>query len=225
MSVVHRAILTEIHEATSSLVESGLADDQNAAYESKVGATTFVVRYSNMLPFAPVLKNVLYQDTYREQRANRSYNLLMLDGAIIQMVYEFTANRLTRHRLAFLPSPDLLDYQNSPELYEEEVLYADVVDKRAVTVPLRFDYDARPGVAVDLEHPVSHLTLGQYSGCRVPVTAGVTPHAFIEFILKSFYSTAYGAYGAGFPKPRHRFNRCITDRERAVVHVAVPGRR
>ncbi len=224
MSAAHRAVLAEIHEATATLVESGLADDQNAAYESRTGQQTFVVRYSNMLPFAPLLKNVPYVDLYCEQRDNRSFNVLMLDGAVIQMVYEFSADQLTRHRLAFLPSPNLLDYQNFPELYEEEVLYADVVDKRAVTVPLRFDYDARAGVAVELRHPVSHLTLGQYSGCRVPVTAGVTPHAFIDFVLRSFYSTAYAHSVAAFPAPRHRFADCITDRERSVIHVGLPSR-
>lgn len=223
MPPIHRVILAEIWQATSSLVESGFADDQNSAYESRVGEDTFVVRYSNMLPFAPLLKSVPYVDAYREQRENRSFNLLMLDGAMIQMVYEFTSDRLMRHRLAFLPAPDLLEYQNYPELYEEEMLYADVVDRRAVTVPLRFDYDARGGVAVDLEHPTSHLTLGQYSGCRVPVTAGLTPHAFVEFILRSFYSSAYAQSGVAWPAPRHRFDNCITDRERTVVHVGVPS--
>jgi len=142
----------------------------------------------------------------------------MLDGAMLQMVYEFAGRELVRHRLAFLPSPNLLDFQNDPELYVEELMYADVVENGVVTVPLRFDYDGRDGVAIELDHPLSHLTLGQYSGCRIPVTAGVTPHAFIDFVLRGFYKTAASSIGA----PVVRFPECISAGERQVVHVGTP---
>lgn len=204
------------------LVESGLADHQNSAYISQTGSATYVIRYSNLAPFGAMMKQRHYRDVYREQRRNRSYNFLMLDGALIQMVYEFAADKLLRHRLAFLPSPDLLEYQNHPDLYSEEVLYADVVEKAVVTVPLRFDYDVRDRVAVALDHPRSHLTLGQYSGCRIPVSAGVTPNAFIEFVLRSFYRRALGSVGIALPAPVLRFDACLADSERRVVHVGIP---
>ena len=141
---------------------------------------------------------------------------------MIQMQYEFFRNQLARHRLAFLPSPDLLEFQNNRELYFREALYADVVDERVVTVPLRFDYDVREGVTRELEHPKSHLTLGEYKLCRIPVTAAVTPNAFMAFILRSFYNAAAASVDRQIPSPALRFAECIADAERRVVHIGVP---
>lgn len=222
MSTPQTAVVGEINGAMAALVECGLVDDQNFAYQSQTGSNSFVVRYSNFVPFGPVLRNSAYEKNYREQRRSRAFNFLMLDGAMVQMVYEFSGGELVRHRLAFLPSPDLLEYQNHPDLYAEEVLYADVVDKRVVSVPLRFDYDARDHVVIPLDHPSSHLTLGQYSGCRIPVAAGVTPHAFTEFILRSFYRLASSSVAVALPAPLLRFDPCLHDSERRVVHVGVP---
>ena len=141
---------------------------------------------------------------------------------MVQMQYEFFRNQLVRHRLAFLPSPDLLEFQNNPGLYLREALYADVVDERVVTVPLRFDYDVREDVARELEHPKSHLTLGEYKLCRIPVMAAVTPNAFMAFILRSFYNAAAASVGAELPPPTLRFEECIADAERRVVHIGIP---
>lgn len=218
MTPQHQSILREINSTMELLMESGLADDQNPPYIKRSGKNTYIIRYSNRVPFSSSPKQASYQENYWEQRHSRAFNFLMLDGAMIQMEYEFNSGNLVRHRLAFLPSPDLLEYQNNPELYTEEVLYADVVDKGAVTVPLRFDYDAQP--AVTLSHPQSHMTLGQYTRCRIPVTAGVTPHSFMDFLLRSFYNTASSFIS--LPNPISRFNPCIADPERQVIHVGIP---
>lgn len=218
----HREVVREINAAIATLVEAGLADDQNNAYESKTGPDTFIVRYSNVATFGKALRDRPYEEMYWEFRQARSFNLLMLDGAMLQMVYEFVGGELVRHRLAFLPSPSLLDFQNDPDLYLEELMYADVVEKGVVTVPLRFDYDGRDGVAIELDHPLSHLTLGQYSGCRIPVTAGVTPHAFVDFVLRGFYKSAASSIGAELAAPVLRFPECIGAGERRVVHVGIP---
>ena len=223
MMAAHRRVVDEINGATAALVESGLADDQNPAYESQVGSGKYVVRYSRHATIGSALWNTPYDEAYRELREARSFNILMLDGAMLQMEYEFRNRRLVRHRLAFLPSPNLLEYQNDPEIYMQERMYADIVEKGAVTVPCRFDYDNREGVPVDLAHPVSHLTLGQYTACRIPVTAGVTPHAFVEFVLRSFYNTASSVVDLHLPKPLLRFDVCIASAERRTIHIGVPS--
>ncbi|MXZ29233.1 MAG: DUF2290 domain-containing protein [Acidimicrobiia bacterium] len=222
MLTEHRRVIREINGAIAALIRSGLADDQNPAYESQVGASDYLVRYSSPGGLGLVPRNTPYSDIYRELRRARSFNALMLDGAMLQMEYEFRERRLVRHRLAFLPSPDLLEYQNNPEIYMQERMYADVVEKGVVTVPCRFDYDSRDGVAVGLDHPVSHLTLGQYSECRIPVSAGVTPHAFVDFVLRSFYNTASSVVDVRLPKPLMRFEICITAAERRTIHVGIP---
>ena len=222
MVTAYRNVVQEINGAIAALVESGLADDQNPAYESRIGTGDYLVRYSPHGALGSAPRNTPYDDTYRELRRARSFNVLMLDGAMLQMEYEFRERRLVRHRLAFLPSPDLLEYQNNPEIYMQERMYADVVEKGVVTVPCRFDYDSREGIAVELDHPVSHLTLGQYTTCRIPVSAGVTPHAFVDFVLRSFYQTASSVVDVRLPKPLLRFEVCINPAERRTIHIGIP---
>jgi hypothetical protein len=57
----------------------------------------------------------------------------------------------------------LEEFQNNPDVYLEDELYADVIAKCNV--------------------PFSYLTLGHYENCRIPVTAPLTPHWSIDFIL------------------------------------------
>lgn len=218
----HRMVLREIESITTHLVGIGLVDDQNSSYENQIGSSRYAIQYHNSGLAASVLGDVSYSEMYKDQQASRAFNFQMLDGALVQMSYEFHRDELIKHRLAFLPSPNLLEYQNNPELYNEEVLYADIVDRRVVTIPLRFDYDSREHIVEELKHPKSHLTMGNYAGCRVPVTAGVTPHAFTDFILRSFYYKAMSTLNTEMPGPVLRFDPCITSLERQVVHVGIP---
>lgn len=217
----YRKIFSEITELTKFLMECGLADDQNFPVIDQASSNKFAVSFPTG-GFASMLKNSAYQDTYEHQLRQRLYNARMLDGALIQMSYEFVGDRIERYRLAFLPSPSLLEFQNNPELYMEEVLYADVVDKRAVTVPLRFDFDDREGVSHSLVHPKSHLTLGQYSNCRIAAAAPITPYLFVEFVLRSFYNTAAAAVASGLPVHLYDVEACLTEEEAGLLHIGVP---
>lgn len=46
-------------------------------------------------------------------------------------------------------------------------MYLDILDQRVVTVPLRFDFDSGDAF-IPVEHPKSHLTLGQYEIAAFP---------------------------------------------------------
>lgn len=148
-----------------------------------------------------------------------------IDGALIQMAYDFSDGRLQRHRLAFWPAPHLHEFQNSPDVYLQDELHGDVISKSVVPFPLRYDYDARIGRHVDVRHPKSHLTLGQYEHCRIPVSAPVAPHCFIDFLLRNFYRTPSGCYTDAMPPGTpgtSAFEESISPAERRVVHVTVP---
>ncbi|NED50945.1 DUF2290 domain-containing protein [Micromonospora aurantiaca] len=218
----HAKIVEEINDITIFLVEVGLANDQNFAFWSDGPNSTKTVNFANMPPFAPMLKARPYSEMYFEQRESRAYNVRMLDGALIQMVYEFRHDNLERYRLAFLPAPDLQSFQNDPDVYNEDILFADVMDPRVVTVPLRFDFDARDGVSENLVHPKSHLTLGQYKSCRIAATAPLTPFLFAEFVLRSFYNTALEVVSRDLPAGSLRMEKCITAEEEGLVHIGVP---
>ncbi|RFZ01134.1 hypothetical protein DSM43518_05627 [Mycobacterium marinum] len=222
MNATPAGILREIEDITGFLMEKGLIDDQTWPYRHDGPDNTVEIRYPSALSGATVLRDRPYSITYNELLTARSFNFRMLDGALIQMGYTFTGPDLAAGRLAFLPSPDLSEYQNDPELYDSDPIFADMLDRRVVTVPVRFDFDTREGVMADVIHPASHLTLGQYMNCRIAATAALTPGLFVEFILRSFYNTASRMHSEGLPMRGHRFDSTITDAERLLVHVGVP---
>jgi len=97
-----------------------------------------------------------------------------------------------------------------------------VISKRIFPAPIRFDFDMRPGIAIDIDHPRSHLTIGQYKNCRIAVSAPVTPGVFVGFILRSFYNPALKDRGGVAPCFNHRFENTISVAESAIVHLAIP---
>ena len=163
-----------------------------------------------------------YEEIYGDLVRLRVFNVKMLDGALIQMTYQFNQRTLVKHRLAFFPSPYLGDFESDPQTYYDDELYADIVANNIVHVPIRFDYDARDDLHKILTHPKSHLTLGQYKNCRIPVTSPLTPLQFIDFILRNFYYTAHVEHSGRLPNVNAKFPTSISPAERGVVHIAAP---
>lgn len=204
------------------LVEVGLADDQNFAFRREVAGGCVEVTFPQASQVAIALKDRAYNEVYGQLVQERAYNVKMPDGALVQMMYGFVRRTLERHRLAFFPAPHLEEFQNNPEVYLEDQVFADVVARSIVPFPVRFDYDAREGIHQELGHPKSHLTLGQYENCRIPVTAPMPPFWFIDFILRNFYHTAFNRYAERLPALGESFEDSILSAERGVVHVVVP---
>ena len=101
-------------------------------------------------------------------------------------------------------------------------LFIEIVQRRIVPFPLRFDYDGREGVYVDVTHPKSHLTLGDVKGCRIPVSAPLTPRWFVEFVLRNFYQTATHDFVGGLPQHKLKFPTSITANETGLMHLVIP---
>lgn len=218
-------IADQINQRIRRLVEVGLADRFQSGFPRQAGKRTEVT-FPNAAHVSMALKNREYPEIYRLFVRERVYNVKMLDGALIQMMYEFSGDRLQRHRLAFFPAPHLREFQNSPDVYLDDELHGDVVAGSVVPFPLRCDYDGRDGRHVDVTHPKSHLTLGQYEHCRIPVSAPVTPHWFIDFLLRNFYQASgrgYAGYTDEVPVGGVSFEESISPAERRVVHLVIPG--
>lgn len=204
------------------LVETGLADDQRFAFQRNQGGGLVEVTFSGADYVSVALRDRTYDEIYRHLAEARSYNVRMPDGALIQMMYRYSNWTLQSHRLAFFPSPHLEEFQNNPDIYLQEEIYADVVARNIVPFPLRFDYDVQENSHQELLHPKSHLTLGQYQNCRIPVTAPMTPIRFADFVLRNFYHTAFIQYADGLPTFSESFDESISLSERNVVHVVTP---
>lgn len=214
----------QVEKLTSDLVGLSLCNRQNFPALRDLGHGCREVGISGGVSISYALKNVPYHEVYSELERTQTYNLRMLDGAFIQMMYRFRDNQVETHRLAFFPSPFLEEFQNNPEIYLEDEIYAEVIKKNIVPFPLRFEYDCRDDVAVDADHPRSHLTLGQYQNCRIPVSAPMTPYHFIGFILRNFYNTAFRRYCTQISVFTNDFERSITKREMDLIFIQIPTR-
>ena len=213
----------QINKLIEYLVKISLSNIQYYAFQRQGSGNVVEVTFGNAGHVSIALKDLPYNEIYKRLVESGAYNVKMLDGALIQMMYAFSDGTLQSHRLAFFPAPHLEEYQNNPDVYRDDEIYADVVAKNIVPFPVRFDYHARDSLHQELVHPKSHLTLGQYENCRIPVTAPMTPFWFIDFILRNFYDTADERYTDDLFGQRGSFAESIRPAERGVVHMVVPA--
>lgn len=208
----------QIKSLTADLISTGLCIDQNFPCLVRQGGFAEVT-FGKTPDLSITLKNVPYPDAYSTLVKNRSYNLKMIDGGLVQLLYRFGDENLLKHRLAFFPSPDLLEYQNNSDVYEDDELYGDMIQRNVVTVPLRFDFD--PNSAVDYDHPACHMTLGQYRNCRIPVSGAVSPFFFLNLVLRAFYNTPFRRFCGEIREETRSFASTITANEQRHMHVRV----
>lgn len=212
-------VRAQIERITIFLVECSLCDEQNFPSVNSNGGHTLIT-IPNGPDLAIALKgDVDYREIYFRLEETRSFNFRMLDGAIVQLLYDFIGGDLAGHRLSYFPSPFLEPFQNEPELYEDDEVYADILKKNVVPSPIRFDYSSDDEKHIDVHHPKSHLTLGQYQNCRIPVFAPITPIVFMKFLLRNFYNTAYCVHESRMIIPTTYFPACLTENEQAIPHL------
>lgn len=207
-------IFNQIQRITSKLIELNLSVEQNFPSNHQGN-----ISYKGIQDISVVMKNIAYEDIYRKLEETKNYNIKMIDGALIQLLYSYDGKELVSHRLAFFPAPNLESFQNEPMTYETDAIYADILAKNIVTFPIRFDFD--PKHFEEIEHPITHVTFGQYKNCRIPVSEPLTPELFVNFILRNFYNTVFNKYSHQIPVSNDCFNKTITDKEKGVFHLGI----
>ena len=217
-----KIIKQQLDRLIQILIECGLSSDQQfPILKSQInGLIEVTFPGSELLSLS--IKNRSYIDIYAELSIERVYCVKMIDGALLQLSYLFKKDNLLSHRLAFFPSPNLEQFQNNPEIYLEDEIYADIYAKNIVPFPIRFDYDASDEKHREIEHPKSHLTLGQYKNCRIPVSSPLMPYQFIDFILRNFYNTVHRKYSKKLIGFTGSFDECILDAEKNVIYIQIP---
>jgi hypothetical protein len=210
-------VRSDVHRLTVKLIELGLTNRQNYPKIAQLPEQVKEVGFDNDSALGIGLQNRPYNEIYEDYLKANCFNFEFLDGGLIQLHYRYVRNRLTKHRLAYFPSPHLEEYQNSPEIYETDHMYADVIAKQILPVPLRLDFD--PENREDIHHPSCHFTLGQYENCRIPVLSPVSPSRFLKFVLQSFYNTGSREFANTFATKDFANHDCITAVEQAVVHL------
>lgn len=211
--------LQQITDLTTALVGLSLSNDQNFPSTHGNPATEFEITVSNAASMSVALKNVPYADIYAEMDRARCFNIKMLDGALVSLRYRFRNGEVCDHSLSYFPSPHLDIFQNDPEVYLLDEIYADVVARNIVPFPIRFDFSDDAEKFVDVHHPYSHLTLGQYENCRIPVCSPLGPLSFGGFVLRNFYNTAFRKYSDEIPTSALFFAQTITANEQTIPHL------
>jgi hypothetical protein len=213
--------LRQLNRLTSALVGLSLSNEQNfpSLHGSPTGA--FEITVNNASRLTAALKNAAYSDIYHELDHGRCYNFKMLDGALITLRYRFARGDICEHSLCFFPSPNLEQFQNDPDLYLSDEIYADIIARSIVPFPIRFDFSNDIARFTEIDHPYSHLTLGQYKNCRIPVCSPVGPLTFGGFILRNFYNTAFRKYSSQIPSVALLFTNTITPKERGIPHMVL----
>ena len=129
-----------------------------------------------------------YKDIYDSLVDNQVYSMRLLDGGLVQISYSFSSAKMTQHRLAYYPNPYT---DRVGDLYydceESESLALMLIQRKVVPFPIRFDYNIDEKLFVPIEHPRSHLTLGDFECCRIPVSSPMPPIEFMRFIIRNFY--------------------------------------
>jgi hypothetical protein len=216
-----RETLSQLTKLTQTMVGLSLSNEQNFPSTHGDPNKAFEIDVANAASMAIALKNIAYRDIYHELDQARCYNFKMLDGALVTLRYRFLDGEVCEHSLSYFPSPDLEHFQNDPELYLLDEIYAGVVARNIVPFPIRFDFSNDDAKFVEIHHPYSHLTLGQYENCRIPVCSPLGPHTFGAFILRNFYNTAYSKYSDEIPIGPLLFSNTITGRERQIPHLVL----
>jgi hypothetical protein len=216
-----KEIHKQITKLTSDLIALSISNNQNYPSMKNIGEGIIEIGLSNDENLSFVLKNEPYENIYNELRDKNVYNIKLIDGALLHLFYTYKKDKIIKHRLAFFPSPNLLEFQNDPDLYLNDEIYADIIMKNLVRFPLRFDFDNDPKVVKEIEHPASHLTLGQYKNCRIPVSSPITPFTFISFILRSFYKIENEDFSVKISLFPEGFEETISSKEKNNLYIKV----
>jgi hypothetical protein len=139
-------------------------------------------------------------------------------------MYYVSGNILERQRLAFYPNPNVERFQDNPDEYEElyfgNTLFTNISEKKVVVFPVRFDFDKDITKFVEFDHSYSHLTLGNYQNCRIPVSGPISPNRFMLFVLRNFY---FDKFIECFDNSDFRcdlaFDNLLTKDERTLIHI------
>lgn len=212
----------QINRIIRYMIRTGLSNDQQDAFIHSPTPAYAEVTFPNAMSVKTGLKFDDYIGIYNELLRNRSFNLKMIDGALIQMMYEFRNGVIAKHKLAFYSSPNVEQFQGAEIFYIDDEIDFDVIENYVTPFIFRFDFDSTVGAATKMPHPLSHLTLADYSNCRIPVSAPLTPAVFLSFVVQNFYDTPDTNYSAELPIFNARFAETIRPAEENSVHVVLP---
>lgn len=207
MSRLANKVRSEISSLTQLLTERNLSIDSRLAQIKIRGRICEVGWDKEGANIAFLLKDISYDEYYRYMYENQQYNLILPDGALIQLLYRFDRETLSEQRVCYFPPPKNQD--SDPESNYDE------------TPLIRIDYN--PSQTKLYSHSATHLHLGYTKDCRIPTSAPIAPQTFVLFILQSFYSDKLKPELESILLKSRCFPESILKKEKKIAHFAVPS--
>jgi hypothetical protein len=208
---------TEIRNLIDSLVRAEIVIDSNAVGIISGGRrarVTWLGASSGTL-FVPGASPSLAD--YRRWLRERQFTVVLEDGALLQISFDFEREDMVGHRLAYVPCPVDLEpglLLQVPLLDLLENLGPIPVDDVKLRGPLRFDFD--PGPASP-EHAASHLTMIT-NECRVPAIGPLSLGHFVRFVFRRFYPHMWNVHPFLRNWSQISSRRTITADEEPALH-------
>lgn len=81
----------EIDNIISKLIEVGLCVNQNFTSDKMIGNNK-IISWGQIKDLSIVMKNVDYEDIYKVLEEEGNYNIKLIDGSLIQMMYTFNSS-------------------------------------------------------------------------------------------------------------------------------------
>jgi len=218
---IHMILLKELNDSLGSLIGAGIVDDQRVSILRQVGKNDWNLVFDGSDGISLGYESDEYDSIYESLCNGKIFSAKMIDGALVQMLYQIRDGTISKHRLAFYPAPTLDPFRERSVDYIEDQVYIDVVNRRIIPAPVRMDYDK--DAHVELSHPACHMTLGDAECCRIPVSSPVSPRWFWDFLLRNFYSVGDFRFHELLPSGKVFWLPTISKMESEVVHLAIPS--
>lgn len=216
-------IIKQIRNITNELLKNSLINEYNmCSFNQKTKSISWSAE--DPLDISFVLKDSDYEDIYKTCLQKEAYSFTFIDGSLIQLMYRLDkrSKNIIAHRLAYLPNPNAEIYSNNEDFdktyYDSLDMFSEFIDKSSIPIPVRFDFDNDEALYIEGTHTYSHLTLGNYKNCRIPVSTPMTPYIFMDFILKNFYHNKYINF---YDKCNTSFDCLLSKKEENIIHLKI----
>lgn len=212
-----------VDQFCANCLSSGVALNVSHHIVKPIGNNRFTVKWSPTSQRAyrrtPDLDLKEYLDCLRHQ----DFSILLMDGGIIQVSADFTADTITESRFYYIPCPirfEKGELNIGDEIYPledfiEELSPDEIKERLCIRAPFRFELDP----ANERErHPKSHVHIGP-SSSRIPLAASMCWNSFSRFIFRNFYSSHFEGIAPLLQHPVSYREPTISDDDQYEVHM------
>ncbi len=209
---------TDIRNLIDALSSAGIVLDSNPVGVTGAGARLRVSWVGTTGALALWQNDSPSLAEYTTWLRNRQFSVVLRDGALLQVSFDFQREDLVGHRLVYIPCP----FDFDPELLLEIPLLDLLEDFGPPSIgdirlrsPVRFDFDpaaAAPG------HAASHLTVVAGS-CRVASAGPLSLGHFVRFVFRQFYPELWNTHPFLRQWAQASSNRTLLPDEESELHI------